>query len=99
MVRVTVELCPGGDESKPRHLGTARIANRRVTGDLADYTVTLSKWGDPKARWKSGAVLGFNRVTRGPWDLLGAAIAACLGTRLAGCRVVQLDDLAPPEEA
>lgn len=96
MVRVTVELCPGGDETHPQHLGTARIALRRVVGNLGDYTATLSKWRRPNESWKSGVVLGFNRITRGPWDLLGAAVCSCLGQRLAGVRVVTAESLADP---
>lgn len=82
MIRITVELLPGGDASRARHLGTATIAND-ATGDArtGNYVFTLSKWGRPKVVWKRGAVRGFPRLARGPWDLLYLCLAEVVAVR------------------
>jgi len=84
MIRVTVELLPGGDASRARHLGTAEIANDGTgTAEAGNYVVTLSKWGRPKQAWKRGAFSGFDRKRLGPWDLLLCALISCgIGDRL-----------------
>ncbi len=83
MIRVTVELLPGGDESKVKHLGTAYITNDG-TGDFdtGNYDIKLSKWGQPNSIWKTGRFIGFPRLKLGPWDLLCMALIATLGDRL-----------------
>lgn len=89
MIKVTIELCPGGDESRARHLGTARISNDlgdtlASEGRLGSYDVELSKWGRPDVTWKRGKVKGFRRQTRGPWDLLLLALLTTVGKRNRG---------------
>lgn len=86
MIRVTVELLPHGDESRKRHLGTCEIANDleeslASRGDLGSYAVRLSKWGQPTQTWKRGRVGGFDRIKRGPWDLLYLALKDTVGYR------------------
>lgn len=85
MIRVTVELLPASG-GKPKHLGTALISNdgsltRETGGDQGAYNVALSKWGDPNLVWRDGHVPRFNRVTRGPWDLLCMALVRTVGSR------------------
>lgn len=87
MIRVTVELCPGGDESRARVLGIARIANDlhdslATGGDLGSYRATFSKWAPKESEvWKRGTVRGFDRKGRGPWDLLFLALRSAVGAR------------------
>lgn len=85
MLVVTVELWPQGDRAQARHLGTATIANDGTSRspEVGNYSVTLSKWGRPKVAWRRGIVNGFRRQRFGPWDLLFAALAACVGDRLS----------------
>lgn len=82
MLRITVELLPLGDETRARHLGTAIIAND-ATGSRArgNYTVRLSKRGQPKSVWRRGRVEGFPRQRLGAWDLLYLALRATVGDR------------------
>ena len=91
MIVVHVQLWPGGDQSKAKHLGTATITNDG-TGDpanrrrgkestLGNYRVRLSKRGQPTVRWRDGRVEGFRRKRYGAWDLLYLALRACLGGR------------------
>ncbi len=84
MIRVTVELLPGGREDRKRHLGTAIIVNDG-SGDLStgNYTVSLSKRGRPKDKWKTGSVRRFPRKRLGAWDLLYRALADTVGERNA----------------
>lgn len=99
MIRCTIELLPGGDESRKRTIGLIEIAN--VGGDrlIGNYHVVLTKTppfkGALRDRWKAGkfvddeeaivaSVDGFDRVKRGSYDLLYRALASCgLGARNA----------------
>lgn len=82
MVVVRVELWPGGDRSKARLLGEARIANDggQRTDSRGDYTVELSKFNGTGV-WKRGRVTGFPRLRLGGWDLLFRALRATVGAR------------------
>lgn len=87
MIRVTVELVSAIHSSRSKILGIAEIANDgRATitsgGQLGDYSVRLSKWApNTEQLWKRGVVRGFDRVKRGPWDLLYVALRAVVGAR------------------
>lgn len=81
-VRVTVELLPGGNASRARHLGTAIITNLgEGTPHSGHYSVTLSKKGQPSIVWRSGRVDNFPRKRLGSWDLLFRALRATVGGR------------------
>lgn len=83
MLRVTIELIPYGS-GEPEHLGTAIISNNG-TGTLltGNYDVTLSMFNDPEKAWKQkkNAVKGFDRLKRGPWDLLYLCLKELVGKR------------------
>ena len=87
MLKVTIELLPHGDESRSRILGIATISNDgeaslKTDGELGDYNVSLSKWAPKQSEtWKSGRVERFNRLSRGPWDLLYLALRNIVGKR------------------
>lgn len=87
MVRVTVELIPHSDESQKRLLGIAEISNDGVLstetrGRYGSYDVTLSKWAPLQNQiWKRGRVDKFDRLRRGPWDLLYLALSGIVGGR------------------
>jgi len=82
MIRVTIQMIPRGDESRARHMGTVEIANDG-TGDQAigNYKVRLSRMDSSTRAWKTGAIRGFNRKTRGPHDLLLLALLSTVGDR------------------
>lgn len=88
MIRVTIDLCPGGNEDPKAvvHKGTLKIWNdleqsEETEGRLGSYKATLSKWHHPKNVWKKGKVRDFNRRTRGPYDLLFLALLDSVGRR------------------
>ncbi len=59
MIRVTIELLPGGDASRARTIGLMEIANiKTYLGGTADYAVVLTKTppfsGALRAAWKKG---------------------------------------------
>ncbi len=89
MIRVTVELCSARGREHDKVLGVCQITNDGETSFLSggargSYKVTLSKWA-PKLKeiWMRGRVENFDRVSRGPWDLLYLALRACVGKRNA----------------
>jgi hypothetical protein len=87
MIRITVELVSAINPSRSRVLGVAKISNDsqlsfETGGKRGAYDVTLSKWA-PKLgeTWKRGRVENFDRVRRGPWDLLYLALRSAIGDR------------------
>lgn len=76
MIRVTVEIWPGGFESARRVLATADIG-RTKDGPLADYEVTLSE-DLVGVVGQSARVLNYPRWSRSIWDLIARCIAAGL---------------------
>lgn len=91
MIVIKVEMWPGGDESKAEEFSRAYIDNRVVTtlrtgGTHGDYHAKFMGgiWGRPDCArriWKTSTVSGFNRTTRGVWDLIYLALKAAVGTR------------------
>lgn len=81
MIRVTIELIPRGI-LPARHLGTIEIANDNTgSRQTGNYMIRFSKCSSPGQTWRRGAVNGFDRVKRGPYDLLLAALLAIVGPR------------------
>ena len=81
MLRVTIEIIPGGI-GEPKHLGTIEIANDGTgTGDVGNYNAKLSKFGRPKAAWRNARVEGFERRRLGAYDLLFRVLRHAVGGR------------------
>jgi hypothetical protein len=47
MLRVTVEIWPGGDQTRARALAIANVANVSDLADLSDYAVSASEGHNP----------------------------------------------------
>lgn len=72
MIRVTIEILPGGNESRKRTLGTLEIANDG-TGDqeIGRYNAVLhAEYTGPEGR--QGRVVEFYRHRQSVWSLVGA---------------------------
>lgn len=87
MLRVTIELLPGGREEGRRVLATADIANdgqhpRRPTyGSYRAWLhVMQTKDGKPRL-WRRACVSSMHRSRRGVWDLLQLVLDDALGNR------------------
>lgn len=81
MLRVKIELWPGGQEANKRDMGTLTIANDGSGDqDMGNYAFSISKW-ENKGIWKQGEVKGFNRIKFGAWDLLFRVLREALGFR------------------
>lgn len=112
MLRVTIELLPGGRESDKRVIATADIA--RVSGSsLADYKVALNEAVIGKVG-ESAMVRNYPRWASSVWDLVSRCIVAALNagreelpprptqpevtirTNDAGHRYVRLDEIPEP---
>jgi hypothetical protein len=112
MLRITVELLPGGREREKRVIATADIA-RVSDGPLADYRVALQDavLGEIGER---AMVRSYPRWAGSVWDLVARGIAAALNqdaealparptkpqvpvhTNEAGFRYVRLDEIPEP---
>ncbi|MGF6852954.1 hypothetical protein [Paraburkholderia sp. CI3] len=112
MLRITIELLPGGREDGKRVIATADIA-RVSSGALADYRVAL----DDAVLGQVGeraTVRGYPRWTGSVWDLVARCVAAALNqgrealpprpaspqvtvhVNDAGYRYVRLDEIPEP---
>ena len=58
MLRVTVELWPGGDETRARPLAVANVANVSHLADLSDYSVSVSEGYNPLANTRAWSQRG-----------------------------------------
>ena len=89
MLRITVELVSAVTH-KTSVLGVATISNdgklsRETSLKRGAYDVKLSKWAPKQNQtWKVGRVEDFDRVKRGPWDLLYLALKSCVEKRNLG---------------
>jgi len=70
MLRVTIDLVPGGDEERARTIGRMEIANIKTREDgTADYVVILTKTppfsGALRAAWRKGKLTCDDRLING----------------------------------
>ncbi len=80
MLRITIELVPGGNEDRKKVIAAGTIANLG-TGEpsVGNYFVDLrDKAGRP---WKHGTLTGFPRKRLLAWDLLCRSLALLVGDR------------------
>jgi len=75
MLRVSVELWPGGQKQGSTLLAVADIERTR-SGVLSDYSVEM--WEDVVYRRWSGAVENYPRWSASVWDLVARSIASAL---------------------
>ena len=75
MLKVTVELWPGGRESGSRVLATAKIG-RVKNGALADYRVELQE--DVQGEIGAATLDDYPRYASTIWDLVARAVAVAL---------------------
>lgn len=88
MLRCTIELIPGGAENHPRRkvIGVVEIANvggDARTGHYNTWAFRRHPKNPRKTIWKSGNVLNFPRLRKGPYDLLYLALKSMVGDRNA----------------
>jgi hypothetical protein len=73
MLRVVIEICPGGDVSVARPIATAVIANVSDLADISEYSVSATEGHNPitmAASWAcTGRIIGHDRRTS-VWELI-----------------------------
>ncbi|MDA9492403.1 hypothetical protein [Bradyrhizobium sp. CCBAU 11361] len=76
MLRVVIEICPGGDVSVARPIATAVIANVSDLADISEYSVSATEGHTPIAmaasRACTGRIIGHDRRTS-VWELIAKA--------------------------
>lgn len=85
MLRCTIELVPGGDQSRARIIGLIEIANiSGGTGEFGEYAVILKKTppftGALKQAWRRGRLSGSDVVT----DITDGEDDEIIAARVAG---------------
>jgi hypothetical protein len=85
MLRVTIELWPGGFRSQARVIATADIANISELADLSDYAVSATEGQNPIAKthpWSGqGEVLQHDRKAS-VWGLVAKVASWAAEERL-----------------
>ena len=80
MLRITIELVPGGYESGARIIGRGYIGNASNLSDLSDYVVKFEEheWGGVTRGPYSGTFGQWPRNERGAWETVRAALNAAI---------------------
>jgi hypothetical protein len=90
MLRVTVELVPGGAETFRRTIGSMTIGNIRDLADVSDYQVSVTKAANPLAgpppHVRNFTVRDHSRRQR-VWKLVARVIMRWKASRTPGLRV------------
>lgn len=83
MVRVTIEILPFGSEKRKKEIGRIEITNDgKGTARTGYYKAELHKSLSKKGGiWKTVFVDSFDRVRRGPYDLLYQVLREAVGER------------------
>lgn len=84
MLRVTIELCPGGRESEARKIGSGYIANITDLAAVSDYSFEFveNEWRGRARGPYQGILKGWRREENGVWGILHAALSTALpGTK------------------
>jgi hypothetical protein len=67
MLRVTVEIWPGGDKTRARAVAIANVANLSDLADVSDYAISVTEGHNPVTNTPSwsqrGSVFQHNRRT------------------------------------
>lgn len=81
MLRITVELVPGGYEAGARVIGRGTIVNLSGLADISDYDCAFEE--NPWQGRASGPYLArlgsWPRTERGLWQIIHAALTLALG--------------------
>lgn len=80
MIRVTIELLPGGLEPATR-THVMEIANVGGTNAAGNYEYRLFRLGGRTSVWKQGGIEGFPRMRLGEYDLVLRCLADALSER------------------
>lgn len=86
MLRVAIELWPGGDRQNRREIGVAHIALEGLSADRSrgDYRVQIARArrnAKRLSRWRSGETRNFPRLRLNAWDLVYRALRDVVGER------------------
>jgi hypothetical protein len=80
MLRITIELVPGGDENRAAVIARGSISNVTCVGDLCDYVCSFEEH-----RWKGRSrgpyraeLTAWPRNERGAWEIVLAALSAAV---------------------
>ena len=79
MIRITVEMLPGGSETRKKTLVVGKITNTLdspLRPRLGNYDVTLRNKNG--RRYRGGRIVGWPRTRRHIWALVHTAIGAAL---------------------
>ncbi|OYU91567.1 MAG: hypothetical protein CFE29_01375 [Bradyrhizobiaceae bacterium PARB1] len=79
MLKISVELLPGGDPRLRRTLALLTIANRSDLADVSNYAINGSEAANPltgKRPWTASAVIADHDRRQSVWALVARAAAA-----------------------
>lgn len=77
MIYIRIELWPLGDQSRKKLLAEGKIVNVDGSNEIADYEYHLDQvlhGTEIMRKFKSGKIVGFQRLRYGVWNLLARAL-------------------------
>lgn len=91
MLRIVVEVVPGGDEGGTFEVARAHVANVSALADLSDYVVWVREHANPVAgtpAWEDSGKIDSHKRRRSVWALVerAAAIATASAESRSGSR-------------
>jgi hypothetical protein len=78
MLRITIDLVPGGRESAKRELARAELGNLSDLSDISDYAIVASEDVNSLAgrgRWKVRGMIARHDRNQSVWELVSKAAA------------------------
>jgi hypothetical protein len=80
MLRITIELVPGGRESSAQVIGRGWIANVSNLRDISNYALKFEEdsWQGRVRGPYTGTLTNWQRYDRGAWEIVGAALSMVL---------------------
>jgi hypothetical protein len=82
MLRITIELVPGGRESDVRVIGRGWIANTSRLTELSNYDLKFEEhsWQGRVRGPYAGTLTNWPRNERGAWEIVSAALNRVIPT-------------------
>ena len=80
MLRITIELVPGGRESSAQVIGRGWIANVSNLTDISNYALKFEEdaWQGKVRGPYTGTLTNWQRHDRGAWEIVSAALNTAL---------------------
>jgi hypothetical protein len=83
VLRITIELVPGGVEQLAKVIGRGTIGNLSALADLSNYKCSFEEnsWNNRLRGPYTGMLVKWPRNDHGAWEIVHAALSSALNSR------------------